>query len=409
MKLKRILSAILAIMMLASAVIITPAIADDTTNEVISFDYSSLFRDISNGYKTVIVEKDVQFEGKNALKVTPNPNATDEATVTKGKGINLDSYNVIKGVDLTKVRYMTVEYYLDMETAPKDKMQMEIINNPGGTLLKSVCVNTNNAFVTGKWATAFFDLSILEEASNPDKPMLNHFHLRPYGYNIKYTNFKETDVCYIGKVSFYTERPDIPEANPDNADPEVIEFDYSSLFRDISNSHKTAITEKNVSFEGKNALKVIPNPNTTDEATVTKGKGINLDSYNVIKGVDLTKVRSMTVEYYLDMEKAPNDTMQMEIINNPGGTILKSVCVNTKDAFVTGKWATATFDLSILEEASNPDKPMLNHFHLRPYGFNTKYTNFKETDVCYIANISFSTESVAVEDEPADTPVEPTP
>ncbi len=153
----------------------------------------------------------MEFDGKKVLKVTPNPNSTDEATVAKGRAINLDSYNVIKGVDLTKVRYMSVEYYLDMETAPNDTMQMEIINNPAGTILKSVCVNTKDAFVTGKWATAVFDLSILEEAANPEKPMLNHMHLRPYGWNAKYTDFKETDVVYIGKVTFFTELPSFEE------------------------------------------------------------------------------------------------------------------------------------------------------------------------------------------------------
>ena len=35
-----------------------------------------------------------------------------------GKNIGLDAYFTFKGVDLTKVRYMSVEYYIDAQTMP---------------------------------------------------------------------------------------------------------------------------------------------------------------------------------------------------------------------------------------------------------------------------------------------------
>ncbi len=205
MKLRRILSAVLASLMLATAIIIIPAIADDAEQEIVSFDYSTVFCAITNDYKTATTEKDVIFEGKNAVKVTPTPNTTHEKTVEKANAISLDSYYKIKGVDLTKIRYMSVEYYLDME-APYGTMQVDLVNNPAGTLKKGLNAKAKEPMVVGQWATATFDFSALETNHNPEKPGLQHFQIRPYGA-VKYTTVKETDIAYIGNISFFTELP----------------------------------------------------------------------------------------------------------------------------------------------------------------------------------------------------------
>ncbi len=205
MKLRKILSALLAGLMLATVVIITPAVANDEPL-VIVYDYNELFRDITNAYKTATVEKNVIFEGKNALKVTPNPNTDHETTLAKGSAISLDAYGTFKNVDLTRVRYATVEYYLDMPEVA-GQMTVTLVNNPSGTLTSGLTVSAKDPMVTGKWATATFDLTALEQRANPDKPNLYHMQLRPYSQSVKYTTLKETDVCYIGRVIFYSELP----------------------------------------------------------------------------------------------------------------------------------------------------------------------------------------------------------
>ncbi len=205
MTLRKILSATLVSLMLAATVAITPVIAVDNA-QIITFDYSEIYCAIVNSYKTATVETNVTFNGKNALKVTPNPNSTDETTVAKANAVSLDSYSKLRNVDLTKIRYMSVEYYLDMPEAA-GVMQIDLVNDPDGTLKKGLSAYASEPMVTGQWAMATFDFSALEENHNPDMPYLNHFQLRPYGLSTKYTALKETDVCYIGRVSFFTEPP----------------------------------------------------------------------------------------------------------------------------------------------------------------------------------------------------------
>ncbi len=429
MKLHKILSAILAVMMLATTIIITPAIADEENTDALSFDYSEIYRDITNAYKTAVVEKNVNFEGKNAVKITPDPTTTHETTVAKANAVSLDSYDKVKGVDLTEIRYVSVEYYLDMPQAA-EAMTFTMVNNPKDTIPGGgITATAREKMVVGQWATATFDFTALETRANPDMPMLNHFQIGPYG-KTKYTELKKTDVCYIANISFHTDLPAVEESapvetptetpvdkptqetpkadddssatveKPEDDEVEILSFDYSSLFSAITNDYKTATVEKNVTFSGKNAAKITPNPTTTHQTTLEKANAVSLDSYSKVKGVDLTKIRYASIEYYLDMPTPPGK-MKLTFVNSPKDTIPGGgITVTAREAMVVGQWATATFDFTALEKRANPDMPMLNHFQIGPYG-DIKYKDLLETEVCYISSITFYEELPTFEEHTA--------
>ncbi len=390
MKLRKILSAILGALILVSSIAIVPTLAaDDQT-----FDYSTLFRSTTNSRDTAKCEVNVSFNGKNAVKVTPNPNSTDQATIDANNEIQIESYYRLKGVDLKKLRSVTIEYYLDAKTAPKKPITFAVVDNPSDLLTGSsnLTVVAEEPIVVGKWATATFDLSELATRANPDcTTEFHHFRIYPFT-GTKYKNVSESDVFYISSITF-SEKVLAGSSQEEIAPPveaeDIVPYDYSTLYRGITNARKTANVEANVLFGGKNAVKVTPTPDTTDEATITAKNAIKLDSFNKITGVDLTKVRYASIEYYIEAAAAPVSPMTLTLVNNPAGILSKAIIATPMEPMVAGQWATATFDLTALETVLNAElAPKFHHFQIAPYG-TTPYTDIAASDVCYISSISF--------------------
>ena len=89
---KRIISLVLCTLLAVSSFVFTACAQENAKYEVgegfISFDFSDVTGGIVNGKKNATVEKNVSFEGKNAVKFTPTPDTYD------GSRLVLDCYSL---------------------------------------------------------------------------------------------------------------------------------------------------------------------------------------------------------------------------------------------------------------------------------------------------------------------------
>ncbi len=215
---KRILSFVLCVLMTASAAIFTASAQDAQKFEIgdnyISFDFNDITGGIVNGKPNATVEKNVTFEGKNAVKFTPTPDTYD------GNSYTLDCWSLGKyagkGAALTvpEYKYMGVTYYYAPANGTQNinaKMKMSLLPGSNKALKSNLSSESHEPIVAGKWAEAYFDFSTM--SLNPDheegKPYLVQCHFQPFG-TTALDGITANDVLYVAKYTFYKKNP-----NPD--------------------------------------------------------------------------------------------------------------------------------------------------------------------------------------------------
>ena len=296
---KKFLSSLLAILMIATAFSVTMGFS------VSAAEKSILFSEINKGGVNGFVDRKpsakaevVEVDGIKALKVTMDPSAEYANTL-----INLEGLGFSKlGISYDTYRYMSIEYkYVTKKQVYNGPFAIQLCNsnkvfeNGGGV------VNGTTLTASGKWETAYFDLVPLVDgrlSTSKDDHTINHIQIRPFGGTSGIALDKD-DVIYIGKITFSEanlmpggttiEAPKAEEkpaagsvttptttVTPDSigeggASPKVvgegdIMIDGTKLISGIVDKKDTGTYEE-INVAGRNLVKFTPNPGGKDNTT----------------------------------------------------------------------------------------------------------------------------------------------
>ena len=173
-----------------------------TAGDYLALDFSKFEGGVVNNVDTATLEK-VEKDGRNATLIIPNPAATG------GARIAVDSFWNGAGVDLDVFRWAVVEYLYE-SPAPVQNVHMFIspMKHGGVMTIDRYSVLSADPIVCGSWANALFDLSGIGEVLTPnaENHMMKQLHLRPFAeHPVK--NLTVNDKMYIGKITFFREKP----------------------------------------------------------------------------------------------------------------------------------------------------------------------------------------------------------
>ncbi len=179
----------------------------------IKLDYSHFCAGLTSGKPDAIIEKNVNFEGRNAMKFTPAPDNAQGSTYV------FDTYSLHqfagKGMEITlpDYKFIGITYYYETDDPTYRNKPLHISILPGATKVVTgyASASSNNNIVTNQWATAYFNLSdAIAQKFNPetDKPYISQIHFYPFGSAIKPGELLATDVFYVSEMTFYKENPD---------------------------------------------------------------------------------------------------------------------------------------------------------------------------------------------------------
>ncbi len=179
----------------------------ETDKSFISIDFKDYEDGIVNHKKTATIEI-VEFEGKNVVKVTPDP------TSTEAKQISLDGWSYEgAGIDLGVFKYFAIEYKYVSKKPVDENMVIAIMTN-GGILTKSPSANSTTKIVEGQWTLALFEFPGIDELLAPNKTVHNmkQMHIRPWG-TTELSAIHPEDRMYIGSIMFFRDKPELVEHN----------------------------------------------------------------------------------------------------------------------------------------------------------------------------------------------------
>ena len=175
---------------------------NESSEDYLAFDFASFEGGVVNHVDTATLET-VEKDGRTATLIVPNPSATG------GARISIDSFWNGAGVNLEVYRWAVVEYLYESPN-PAQNVQMFISPMKLGGILTIDRYSALSAepLVEGIWANALFDLSGIGEVLAPSASHHNmsQLHLRPFAeHPVK--ELTVNDKMYIGKISFFKEKP----------------------------------------------------------------------------------------------------------------------------------------------------------------------------------------------------------
>ncbi|MBR5309060.1 MAG: S-layer homology domain-containing protein [Clostridia bacterium] len=203
---KKLLSLILSLTLLASVFVFTAFAADgqEVGDGYISFDASALKIDNVSGKLNSRVESGVTFEGKTAVKITPTPN-TAESAILAMDCHRIASYGA--KVEIPKYKYVGVTYYYDTDNPTYNgKLMFRYLAGNTKATGDVVRESTQN-IVANEWTEAFFNFSDVNLSANAVQNHLQQVHFRPFGTKNP-AELSSDDVFYVAKYTFYEKNPD---------------------------------------------------------------------------------------------------------------------------------------------------------------------------------------------------------
>ncbi len=197
-----------------------------------------------------------------------------------------------------------------------------------------------------------------------------------------------TVLLAVGVCAFSASAQETNKYSPEYADG-YISFDASTVITGTVNGAPSSTVTRNVTFEGKNAVKVVPN-------VVDGGNNaIILDCYTLASydpKITVPDYKYVGVTYYYDTDN-PSFTKQPLFRILPGNTgATADLKVYSSEDIVTNRWTEAYFSFASIIELKNPDKPYINQVHFKPFG-DTSSSILSENDVIYIAKYTFYKEN----------------
>ena len=395
MKIKRILSLVLCALMTASTLMLTYVSAEE--NESVSRAYvDGVVVGIVDNVDTAVIDKDAIEDGKDVIKIVPNPEGASAASWH----IRLDAYELDKHkYDLTKYNFVTFEYkYVNPNPSYNGKMTLAVLPSKTKLIAEYTQFSSIDPINNNGWQTAVFNLSsiktkLLDPVNNP---MLWQFHLHPFG-NTKANQLTTDDIMYIGNITFSVNAPEgyVVEVMPmPTIDPTLVAegdamFNYSDACKGTVDRQATATIEKDVVIDNKKAVKIVADPTGADAAKLP----VKLDAYELDKfKVDLRLYDYVVVDYKYDTANPKqNVKMYLNLLQGKNKVLKKAMGYNSMDPITNGGWQRAIFNISSAKrQLSDPTvESFLWQFHFQPFGGSTA-NNFSADDVIYIGNITFT-------------------
>ena len=195
-------------------------------------------------------------------------------------------------------------------------------------------------------------------------------------------------ILAAGVFAFTACAQDSGKYSPQSGDS-FISFDASKVIAGTVDGAPSSTITKNVTFEGMNAVKVVPN-------VADGGKNaIILDCFTLASydpKITVPDYKYVGVTYYYDTDK-PSFTKKPFFRILPGNTgATADLKVYAADDIVTNKWTEAYFSFASIMELKKPDKPYINQVHFKPFG-DTASSILSEDDVIYVAKYTFYKEN----------------
>ena len=394
MKIKKVLSFILSLSLISGISAFTSVNAE--SGESITKAYTDICADIVDRAGTATVEKNLIEDGKDVIKITPNPLGDNSAS----NNIRIDAYELDKyKFDLTKYNFITIEYkYVTANPSYNDKMSLAILPSKTKFVTEYTQFSSLDPIKADGWQTAVFNVSsIKNKMVDPDNnPYLWQFHLHPFG-GVKANTLTENDVMYIGNISFSEKAPEgyVVEIAPMPTLPEIsadgdLTFAYTNgAFKGVVDRQQTCTVEKDVIIDEKTAVKITPNPAGADAAKLA----IKLDAYELDnKKIDLRLYNYIVIEYKYDTASPKcNSKMYINLLQGKTKALKKAMGYSSMDPITSGGWQKAIFNIStVKQQLTDPsNESYLWQFHFQPFG-GTLPSNLSENDVMYIGNITFT-------------------
>ncbi len=393
------------------------------------------YADVNN--KTVVANIDncvletVTFEGKKALKVTPNPD-----TEAKGE-IALDSYNITSKYKATyeDYHYISVDYYYDTD-APTFKGKFRInLNNSNKVFIKAVpALYDTETIVTRQWATAYYEVGTYTEGNLTEdmaEHPIKHISVRPFdGTDAK--ALKSSDVIYIGDIRFYKDNPapgrlatyvpggasapSAPSApssgttapavlaeddhvrNEGNSasvteshDDDIV-VDYSSVNPYYHDKQNPGVLTVGDTVDGRSALTIRLDNKSQDSMISLE---TNFSKLPVVPSLD-DGYRFISVEYKLITASSASYNMGIYIKGTPKIFASGGKNLTSQNKLRAGEWDIAYFIipedwLADLNPEVTPHN--LSNMHFRPLGISTKPNSTADGDIICIGSVTFSKEN----------------
>ncbi len=206
---KRTVALLLSLIFFSVQLFVT-AVADGVENLVadyISLTLTEYQNDIVNRINSGVVEN-LFFDGRKAVKITPNP----ECTATTN--LALDGYSYLSAdIDLKHYSAVAIEYYYDSETPINANGLITILSN-GNAITKSLDFYSKKPLVGKQWDLMLFDISNVRNYINPDTTdhTMRQMHIRPFGMGTL-SRLSADEPIYFGKVIFFKTMPSLDYKN----------------------------------------------------------------------------------------------------------------------------------------------------------------------------------------------------
>jgi len=210
MKLRKILSGMLAVMMTMSAFILTAGAQEAAETEApapnpdeLVIHYSKIQK--NNVDRKVKANVDAAYSDPDmgaVVKISPVPDTTEAGAVAID-GYGLDNL----GIDVTKFNYVSMEYKFVSDFNGDVKPYINFLPGTAKVLAKTAKVDANETLKKNEWSTLTFNMgSLVKPIVNDGKQFLTQLHFYPFG-TITPSSFEATDYILIRNVTFSKDNP----------------------------------------------------------------------------------------------------------------------------------------------------------------------------------------------------------
>ncbi len=379
------MTALLALMMLLSSMSFVSYAQEEVVSNLV-IDYSLISSGVVSNRKTAKVIKNFEFDGVNTVFISPTHDTAESDMIT------LDSATVAveaMNIDLTKYKYVGVEYYYETRDPVKAYMTLAFMKS-GGKLIKSQYVNAMGRLTANQWATAYFDMSKYTKDNLNEDGVFKQFQLSPFGYT-DMSKVAIDDVMYVSKMTFYVEKPEgmdeeIKEQN--SIKIEVPEGDYVIPFADITSGpvsgRQTANVDKNANVDGVDCVLITPT-HATAQSTELKLDSATTNVENF--GIDLEGYEYIGIRYKYESENPVDSYMNLDLLPN-GGKLKATKYQDAATKLKVGEWTTAYFEMAKYTNNNLNEEGVFKQYHLYPFGM-IPIDTISAGDRMYIQSMTF--------------------
>lgn len=206
---KRTVALFLSLILFSAQLLVTASAdgVEDLVADYISLTLTEYQNGIVNRKDSGVVEN-LFFDGRKAVKITPNPKTTSTTNLA------LDGYSYMPaGIDLKYYSAVAIEYYYDSENPINAKGLITIQSN-GNVITRGLDFYSKKPLVGKKWDLMMFDISDVKNYINPDTTdhIMRQMHIRPFGLGTL-SKLSADEPIYFGKVIFFKTMPTLEYKN----------------------------------------------------------------------------------------------------------------------------------------------------------------------------------------------------